>query len=103
MVNILKQRELLCIDCGKYFLGKTAHYCPECANNRRRNGNKQRKSILNDLDNRQSEINLVKYALKLARAEKELKTDDCPHFNKKSMKCATCPEGAWKYKDCGRG
>lgn len=103
MVNILKQRELLCLDCGKYFLGKTAHYCPECANNRRRAGNKQRKSVLNDLDNRQSEINLVKYAIKLARAEKELKPEVCPHFDKNSMKCATCSEGSWKYKDCGRG
>jgi predicted amidophosphoribosyltransferase len=31
MVNIYNQRELICIECGRYFMGKTAKYCPECA------------------------------------------------------------------------
>lgn len=105
MVNILKPRELLCIDCGKYFMGKTAHYCPECANKRRKLGNKQWKSELNDLeqDNRESGRRLVEYALKLAKAEREQKTQICPNFDKANIKCVTCPAGAWKFKDCGSG
>ena len=86
-------------------MGKTAQYCPECANKRRAGGQKQRKSALNDFeqDNRESGRRLVEYALKLAKAEREQKTQICPNFDKANIKCVTCPAGAWKFKDCGRG
>lgn len=102
MVNIYKKRELFCIGCGRYFMGKTAQYCPECKNKRRAKGAKQKKSVLNSLerDDRKIGSSLVEYALK-AKAEREQKAQICPNFDKVNIKCVTCPAGAWKFKDCG--
>lgn len=97
-------RELLCIDCGKYFMGKKAHYCPECANKRRAFGNKQWKSELNNLkqDDTESGKKLIEYALRISKAEKSQKEKVCPNRDISKISCVTCVAGAWEFKDCGR-
>ena len=97
-------RELLCIDCGKYFMGKAANYCPECANKRRALGNRQWKSDLNKLkqDDIASSKRLMEYALRASRAEKEQQAQICPNRDRRKVSCAMCTDGAWKFKDCGK-
>lgn len=34
MTRKMEPREILCVDCGNYFIGKYAYICPECRKKR---------------------------------------------------------------------
>lgn len=82
-----KERELLCVACGKYFIGKTAYTCPDCVRK------KKEKKIIKK---KESSVNFKQYT------EQIFKEDVCPNFDKESVSCVVCPAGAFKFKACGR-
>ena len=101
-----KIRELVCIDCGNYFLGKYAYVCPECRKERRKKAaleaNKKKIGTFYGLEARVSAAKLNALLAKRKSAEKLLKPEICPNYDKTSVSCVMCPAGAFKFKACGR-
>lgn len=101
-----KIRELVCVDCGNYFLGKYAMICPDCRKERRKKAvlksNENRTGTFYGLEERTSAKRLNALLAKRKSAEKFLKPGICPNYDKTSMSCVVCPAGAFKFKACGK-
>lgn len=83
-------------------MGIGAYYCPECKKKRKEETalrqivkyESQRKKKLNK--NSKTMMELYK------RTGEIIKENRCPNYDKASVSCVTCPDGAWKFKWCGR-
>lgn len=110
MTTKTDEREILCVQCGNYFVGKYAFYCPECRNKRRADAlikynkkiDEKRKGPESGHEEHKSAVRLAALVAKRRAVEKILKPEICPNYDKTSVTCVMCPAGAWKFKDCGR-
>ncbi len=110
-MSVKKEHEILCVDCGKYFLGTYAFYCPECRNKRRaetaiklaKRYAEKRKGNEYGYDEHQSAVRLAALVAKRRAGGKYLKPEICPNYDKTSVTCVMCPAGAFKFKACGSG
>lgn len=97
-----KLRELVCVDCGDYFMGKYAYVCPKCRAARRAKANKAKIGTFYGLEARASAEKLKTLLEKQKSAEKLLSVGVCPNYDKTRVSCVTCPAGVFKFKACGR-